>query len=433
MAVASLLYTHYLANRLQNREQTNLQIGAEALSMTAQPYFNPHLEAFSRLENLLLANQNLPKSSRDSLLQAVRWAQEMPPTEPLAFMRRVWENSSSTVPSILSDEKSESISQYRNIDLDAQKFAGDALQNELRSRIQTLDALYKPIPVNINLEGFGPLVQYIHYGESFEVQQLRWFPYVQLLFFGLFVLLAYIGFTYVRRSEQSYLWVGMAKEAAHQLGTPTSSLMGWVELMKHGPLTPEVEHELVSELEKDIARLERVANRFSKIGSHPQLKPIQLAPVVHQVADYMRRRIPQLGKKAAQIRVSVPDNLEVPLAPELFEWVLENLIKNALDALDKQQSWIEIRANLVEGEVVLEVEDNGKGIDKSAQRSVFKPGFSTKKRGWGLGLSLAKRIVEESHDGQIVLANSKPGEGTTFRITLPMVLPAKHTASHVVP
>lgn len=419
IAVASLYYTNRLANQLQEREVRNLELGAEALAQTAQPYFNPHLEQYEALKLYIAAQKDLPADQKTAFEAALAWGITMPPGEPLAYMRRVWEQSSKTVPAIVSDASMQSISHYANVALDSTGLSESQIQERLRNEIQKLDGRFKPIEVNISVAGFGTLKQFIHYGESEVISDLRWFPFVQLAFVLLFFLVGYIGLSHLRRSEQSKMWVGMAKEAAHQLGTPTTSLMGWVELMKAGELSPETERELADELEKDIHRLERVANRFSKIGSTVQLIPINLDTAIQGVTDYMRRRIPQQGKRQIRLEVAVPPDLQAPLAPELFEWVLENLIKNAMDAMDKDKGWIRVVATEKERSIEIEVQDNGKGMDRKTQRRVFEPGFSTKKRGWGLGLSLARRIITENHRGKIWVHASKPGEGTTFRILLP--------------
>ncbi|MBN8587974.1 MAG: HAMP domain-containing histidine kinase [Rhodothermia bacterium] len=419
ISVASLYYTNRLANQLQEREVRNLTLGAEALAQTAQPYFNPHLEQLEALKTWVASQNELREEQKNAFTEALDWSMTMPPDEPLAYMRRVWEYSSKTVPAIVSDESMQFISHYANVKLDSSGLSTAQIQEKLRYEIKNLDGRFKPIEVNISVEGFGTLKQYIHYGESSVIGELRWFPYIQLAFVMLFFLVGYFGLSHLRRSEQSKMWVGMAKEAAHQLGTPTTSLMGWVELMKSGELSPETEQELAGELEKDIHRLERVANRFSKIGSSVQLTPANLAPVVIGVTDYMRRRIPQQGKRHIRLEVDVPDDLRAPLAPELFEWVLENLIKNAMDAMDKDKGFIRVVAKKQAKNILLEITDNGKGMDRRTQQRIFEPGFSTKKRGWGLGLSLARRIISENHRGKIWVQASKLGEGTTFRIQIP--------------
>ncbi|MCH8031828.1 MAG: HAMP domain-containing histidine kinase, partial [Bacteroidetes bacterium] len=205
-------------------------------------------------------------------------------------------------------------------------------------------------------------------------------------------------------------------EAAHQLGTPLSSMMGWIEMLRLRANGDAETMAAADELDRDVERLRRVADRFEKIGSRPQLHPTLLAPVLENVADYVRRRIPQLGDHVT-LDLSVEENLAAQLNPDLFEWVIENLSKNALDAIEGD-GHITIVAKRRKDKVWIEVRDTGKGIERSAQRHIFRPGFSTKQRGWGLGLSLAKRIVEEYHGGSLTLVDSAPGRGTTFGISL---------------
>jgi signal transduction histidine kinase len=210
----------------------------------------------------------------------------------------------------------------------------------------------------------------------------------------------------------------MAREAAHQLGTPISSLMGWIEILRLPELSQDRRTEAVDEIEKDAHRLRRVANRFSDIGSMPKMKPMDLAPVVRSTVDYIRRRIPQQGGRV-QLHVDVPDGLRAPINEELFAWVVENLLKNALDALDEEGGTIDVRGEQRNEQVRIEVEDTGCGIERREWNNIFKPGFSTKQRGWGLGLSLARRIAEDYHGGSLTLVESHIGQGSTFRIELP--------------
>ncbi|MDX1741405.1 MAG: HAMP domain-containing sensor histidine kinase, partial [Rhodothermales bacterium] len=262
------------------------------------------------------------------------------------------------------------------------------------------------------------LAQQVHYGESHMVRELRLYPYAQLLFVGLFILVGYLGFSYVRRSEQSSLWVGMAKEAAHQLGTPISSLMGWIEILRSDEIGADQRADAVDEVENDVERLKRVASRFSDIGSMPKLEVQSLDLVVANTVDYIRRRLPQHGR-AVNLRVEVEPDLNVPLNSELFEWVVENLLKNALDSMEGGEGEIVIRALRQDKHVLVDIEDSGKGIDRREWKNIFRPGYSTKKRGWGLGLSLAKRIVEDYHGGELGLLHSRLGQGSTFRISVP--------------
>ena len=261
-------------------------------------------------------------------------------------------------------------------------------------------------PISVYLPGEGWHV--VFYEESAVLTQLRYFPAVQLLLIAAFLLVAYLVFSASRRAEQNRVWVGMAKETAHQLGTPLSSLMAWSGLLA----AKGVEEEALKEMDKDIARLQVVAERFSKIGSEATLKEDNPLEVVRETAEYMR---PRVSKHVEMVQELGPDAGRLMLSRPLLSWVLENLIRNAVDAMDGE-GVLTVRAHWREDAFTIEVEDNGKGMTKAVARKVFDPGFTTKERGWGLGLSLAKRIVEEVHEGQILVASSEPGKGTCFRM-----------------
>ena len=251
---------------------------------------------------------------------------------------------------------------------------------------------------------------YIYYRTTDLVEQMKFFPIIQFIVIALYLLIAYLLFSWARRSEQNQVWAGMAKETAHQLGTPISSLMGWVELLK----MQEEPFAGTEEMEKDIERLQIVTDRFSKIGSIPVLEPTDIIPLIKDTMEYLQRRF----SKKFEFDVQLPsESLVVPLVPSLFRWVLENLTKNAVDAMGDHGK---ITLELFEGseEVIIDLSDTGKGISKTQIKQVFKPGYTSKKRGWGLGLSLSKRIVEEYHKGKIFVKSSIVGQGTTFRIQL---------------
>jgi two-component sensor histidine kinase len=255
------------------------------------------------------------------------------------------------------------------------------------------------------------LVYKVYHGNTALLNEVRYYPFVQLLIIALFILLLIALINTQSKSTQNQVWAGMAKETAHQLGTPITSLQGWVEMLEEQQPANEVVHELG----KDVNRLKLVSDRFSKIGSTPQLEPVLLVPLVQEMVTYMKRRAPERVK----FEVQAPESIAAtPASPTLIHWVLENLLKNALDALDGSGL---ITVTLVdEGkEIWIDVADNGKGISASHVQRVFAPGFTTKKRGWGLGLSLSKRIVEQYHKGQLFVKHSAPGEGTTFRMVLP--------------
>lgn len=263
-------------------------------------------------------------------------------------------------------------------------------------------------PIEVSLAGRGR--NYIFYEESRVITQLRYFPYVQLIIIGLFLLVSYALFSLFRNAEQNQVWVGMAKETAHQLGTPISSMMAWIELLGE----PGNAGVAVPEMRKDVQRLEMITERFSKIGSAPELVPEVVDEVVHDTVQYLRPRLP----RRVQIDVQPFGNrLTVPLNRALFSWVLENLIRNAVDAMEGEGR-ITITAEGTGGGVHVDVADTGKGIPSSKLKTVFRPGYTTKKRGWGLGLSLTKRIIEGYHNGRIFVKHSVVGKGTTFRITL---------------
>lgn len=250
----------------------------------------------------------------------------------------------------------------------------------------------------------------IFYRTSDLVEQMRYYPMIQFLVFALFLLIAYLLFSYARRSEQNQVWAGMAKETAHQLGTPLSSLMGWIELLK----MQEEPFVGTHEMEKDIERLQIVADRFSKIGSVPVLEPTDINYLIRDTMDYLQKRF----SNKFEFEINLPeDELIIPLIPSLFRWVLENLTKNAVDAMGDKGK---ITLDLIDDSdhIHIDLSDTGKGIQKSNIKMVFNPGYTSKKRGWGLGLSLAKRIIEDYHKGKIFVKSSIVGEGTTFRITL---------------
>lgn len=255
--------------------------------------------------------------------------------------------------------------------------------------------------------------QHLYYEDSRLLKSLSLYPYVQVAIMLAFVLVVYYAVTSTKRAEQNKVWVGLSKETAHQLGTPISSLMAWMELLA----TMGVDEEVVGEMDKDVKRLATIASRFSKIGSAPGLDTENLNTVVERSTSYMRTRISQ----RIDLTVSLSDKpLEVRLSSPLLEWVMENLIKNAVDAMEGHGS-ITVDTRRDERWAVIDVTDTGKGISRKNLKTVFKPGYTTKKRGWGLGLALARRIIEDYHHGRIYVAQSEPGRGTTFTIRLPLV------------
>jgi signal transduction histidine kinase len=278
----------------------------------------------------------------------------------------------------------------------------------LLTRLQQMKKSHNVIHINI-----APgVTQHLYYEDSLLLRRLSYYPYVQLLVMAAFVAVVYFAVTTSKRAEQNKVWVGLSKETAHQLGTPISSLMAWVEILPGYGVDPET----VGEINKDVKRLSTIASRFSKIGSPPAMELTDLNEVVGRAADYMRSRVSSgVSFTDAYTSAALPVQLSVPLV----EWVMENLIKNAVDAMEGHGA-LHVETMLDEGLAVIEVTDTGRGIPRKNFKTIFNPGFTTKKRGWGLGLTLAKRIIEEYHAGRIYVKNSEPGVGTTFRIALPL-------------
>jgi len=317
-------------------------------------------------------------------------------------------------PIIYTNEKGEPIS-CRNIGHISKPLnypvSPDTLQI-LKKYLQKFDRINDPIPISYQ----GRVLGYYHYGESRLIQRLRWLPYIEVLVVALFILIGYSGFSSIKKSEERFIWVGMAKETAHQLGTPLSSLIGWFELLQ---ISPQKLSAVLPDIQRDLSRLKKVTNRFSKIGSLTDLQEEDLGVIVSELLDYFNRRMPSGEGKIflkAQINPQLP---KIWVNRDLFSWVLENLIKNAIDAIEGAGGSIVILSDFIKGrKIFIDIKDSGKGIYSRDRKNIFKPGFSTKKRGWGLGLSLVKRIIQDYHGGNIVLKESQPGKGSTFRIIL---------------
>jgi signal transduction histidine kinase len=259
--------------------------------------------------------------------------------------------------------------------------------------------------------GDSTRINYYYYGHTSLLTQVQYYPLVQLLIVALFIIITITALTTSFRSAQNQVWAGMAKETAHQLGTPLSSMQGWVEMLKETPGSEKI----ATEMSKDVDRLKLVSDRFGKIGSSPQLEQHDVVAQVESMIEYIRKRA--AGKVQLALKAGEKQPLLVPISPPLFDWVIENLLKNALDAMDGKGN---ITVSITDGgkQVHIDVADTGKGISRQNIAKIFKPGFTTKKRGWGLGLSLSKRIIDQYHKGQLFVKQSEPGKGTTFRIVL---------------
>ena len=310
------------------------------------------------------------------------------------------------IPIIETNERNIPTGVYVN--LDSAKMIRDS--GYLRKMVKKFGSINDPVMVEITSVPITTYNKY-YYGESSLQNEIRWYPIVQLVIVGLFIIVTLLTLRSSYRSVQNQVWAGMAKETAHQLGTPVSSLEGWVEVMKEN----SENQPFVQELAKDVSRLRLVSDRFGKIGSKPQLDDIDVVRQVSEMVEYIRKRSP--GSVSFIINTHNRESVNAMVSAPLFDWVIENLLKNALDAMEgKGKIWIDIKEE--KNSVVIDIADNGKGIAKQNISRVFKPGFTTKKRGWGLGLSLSKRIISQYHKGEIFVRYSEPGKGTTFRIVL---------------
>lgn len=320
---------------------------------------------------------------------------EMTPTD---FLLTIIEQNT-TIPVIMADENDEVLSTL-NI-----KEPANNVELFYKREIARLKARKSIIEVNL-----GDMVQYIYYDESSLLKKLYYYPYIQFGIIIVFLLIAFFAFSSTKKAEQNRVWVGLSKETAHQLGTPISSLLAWVDLLK---LRHE-EDKLIGDMAKDVNRLRIIAERFSKIGSAPDLQLENLNETLLNAVQYIKNRT----SNKVEINCYMPNETAfVKLNIPLFEWVIENLCKNAIDAMDGIGK-IDIFVNYTNNETTIDVSDNGKGMEKNKFKAIFTPGFTTKKRGWGLGLSLAKRIIEEYHKGKIFVKSSEVNVGTTFRIIL---------------
>ncbi len=422
LAAASFVYNQTLIRELNEKERNAVELWAKALEFSNDP-------------------ANVATSSDVGENAAQQF-----------IIEELIVGTSSEIPTIVTDSAGVII-QFRFLE-------EEEVQPGL---IGDYEALNEPITITFG-EGEQRQTQYIYFGESDTIRFLRYVPFIQFSLLALLIGLGVVTFRSISRSEQSSLWVGMAKEAAHQLGTPLSSLYGWIQLLKDSSRGDDVSYQYIYEAENDVSRIEAVAERFNKIGSSAELKLMRPEPIIRRVVEYMERRIPQFGQEIlleTDLKITRPAALNA----QLFEWALENLIKNAIDALpagagskgdtsqgatsegdtsegatsvgitsagatstratsaraaDTPQKRITIEATEQNDRLIIDITDNGSGIPKSAVSQVFKPGYSTKKRGWGLGLSLTRRIIETYHNGKISIYKTAPGQGTTFRIQIPL-------------
>lgn len=382
IGVFSLWYTNALVQKLAQEEEKKIQQWAEATKLIVSTGF---MEDFSSLREVDTNQYH----QLDLLMNEVN-----------NFLSNI-QKQNVTIPVILTDEKDNIIS-HRNLDNDK---ANDSLY--LIKQLQLMKEEHEPIIIEL----YANSKNYIYFKNSLLLTQLKYYPYFQLSVIALFMLVSYLAFSASRRSEQNRVWVGMSKETAHQLGTPISSLMAWLEMLKSEKGADET---IVREMEKDVSRLNIITERFSKIGSAPALQNENLVQVIGHAVNYLQSRSSSKVKFAVEYS---SNSILAPLNVPLFEWVIENLSKNAIDAMDGIGA-ITFTIREENKQVVIDITDTGKGIPKSKFITVFNPGYTTKKRGWGLGLSLVKRIVEDYHKGTIIVLQSEVNKGTTFRIIL---------------
>ncbi|MCI0515435.1 HAMP domain-containing histidine kinase, partial [candidate division KSB1 bacterium] len=326
---------------------------------------------------------------------------------------------------IINTDKHKNPQYWEGIEIDPDDKSPAAVE-KVRQIIRSLEGKIEPIALTYSdpVSGQEIMLGYLYYGESDLITHLRYLPYIEIAIVNVLILIGLLGsyfvFKGIKKTEERSIWVGMAKETAHQLGTPLSSLMGWLEIIKSNERECELTRNTIAEMEKDVKRLYKVVDRFSQIGSKADLALQDVGPILHDVVLYIQRRLPHVRKKVEIIEdyAAVP---KVPLNRALFEWVIENLLKNSIDAIKSENGKIQIKVRALHNnqrKIYVDIRDNGIGIQGMNKNIIFKPGYSTKKRGWGLGLNLAKRIVEESHGGKLFIKETRVGEGTTMRITL---------------
>lgn len=406
IAIGSFVYTQYLIIKITDNERSSIELWAKALEYTSTEQNVPARIQLDEISREIMEHPNLSQDVRMGWNSVITRAKSELSNAGVDFVaNELIINNRFEIPSIVVNEQGEII-QHVNVD-----------ERDLNSElISSFASINNPIIIELSDEEY----QHIYYGYSAMVRTLQFFPYIQFGLLALFLGLGYASLSGIRRSEQSRLWVGMARESAHQLGTPISSLMGWIALLKES-IRDEEDLNTIYELEKDVDRLQSIAERFNKIGSAPELKVMRVGPVLSEVTEYMKRRMPQLGGRVSLV-FDIEMEHRVKLNSELFKWAIENLIKNAIDAMDpeKDKHIVKITSRKTPRGLIIDIEDNGRGIDKRNYGEVFNPGFSSKKRGWGLGLSLAKRIVEEYHQGSIMIHKSDLKKGTVFRIIMPL-------------
>ena len=372
ISVGTIFYTNILVEQLKEREKNQVRLFAKALEYTSNDTDN----------NILFITEEI-----------------------------IYKNNS--IPTMLVSDK-DVIVNFNNIDIDS-LWTPQRKEKDLQKQLKEMKRTYAPIPILLKDPNTGEVFgkQFVYYKNSFLLTQLIAYPYIQLSVIAIFGFISYLAFNYSKTAEQNRVWVGLAKETAHQLGTPLSSLMAWIEVLRDDP---QIKGKgIVEELDKDIRKLRVVTERFSSIGSTPTLKDENVYQLINNVVSYLKPRV------SSKINIEVytlSETIRARVHAPLFEWVIENLCKNAVDAMGSTGTIAIKILRGGDGKVFIDISDTGKGMAKSIISSVFKPGFTTKKRGWGLGLALAKRIIEMYHEGRIFVKQSEENQGTTFRIEI---------------
>ena len=368
LVVGMFSYTRYLSSELREDNRAVVKLYAEIIAATVQDESNTNIDFIF---------ENIIKKVKFPIIQS---DQNKNP--------QLWTN----LPSNIDSES------------DRMKF------------LSSMDKINMPIPLVFNDRINGPITfGYLHYGDSILIQKIQIWTYIELLSIGIFVLFGFMGFSFIRNSEKQHIWVGLSRETAHQLGTPVSALLGWLDHLKNDSSSVK---KIIPELESDIERLEQVSRRFSKMGSKPEMEYFDLSNKVGNVLTYLKRRIPTLGKKVELVNNIEPD-IEIKANGTLLSWAIENLIKNSIDSISGDLGSIHVSMSKDKSNVKIRISDNGCGIPKKDWKNIFRPGFTTKQSGWGLGLSLCQRIINEVHKGEIYIKESSKEAGTIFEINIP--------------
>ena len=394
--MTAVLYTNYIVDELIRSEQKKIDFYADLYRKLLDPV---------EVENIL-------ESSTDNYEESTSGADRFQLLIDLAA-------STISFPIIITDERDSAFYPYEQWSLNLELDSNHSLQKQreyVQEYVERMKGNYHPIEVKTR---DSTILFKMYYTHTELLDNLQLFPLIEVGIVAVFIIIGYLAFSNIRRNQESKVWVGMSKEAAHQMGTPLSSLLAWVEILKFNNEQPVPLEETISEMENDLNRLNIIATRFGKIGEKPDLKPENLAEHLENVCKYFDKRLPHIGKKIS-IERSLHNNTTGMINSELFAWVFENLLKNGAEAIESKEGKLSVILNgQKDKKIIIYVKDTGKGMSAKQKRQVFHPGFTTKKRGWGLGLSLSKRIIEQYHHGKIYVKDSNPGQGTTFAIELP--------------